>query len=141
MSKINIFLDDIRFPKMSHNVSKGLGDEFSDTDKWIIVRDYYQFIDLVRDRFNDINIVSLDHDLACYGEDGREYTGKDAANFLIDYCLDNDKTFPSWYVHSDNTSGKSNIISAITNYLKVVEGKDISNFRYYNSGIVNNKPV
>lgn len=137
---MNIFLDDIRYPNMSHNKNKGLGVDFSTSDKWVIVRDYFEFIDLVKRKFDKIKLVSFDHDLACY-KDGKEWTGKDASDFLINHCLDHDKEFPDWYVHSDNTSGKSNIIGSITNYLKVVENKDMSNFRYYNSGIVNNEPV
>ena len=137
---MNIFLDDIRIPSMSHNVSKGLGVDYSDKDKWVIVRDYFDFIDLVDKNFDKIDLISFDHDLACY-KDGVEYTGKSAVDYLIDYCLDNHKKFPDWYAHTDNTSGKRNIIGAILNFLDKVEGKDITNFRYYHNGIVNNKPV
>lgn len=137
---MNIFLDDIRIPSMSHNVSKGLGVEYSNKDKWVIVRDYFDFIDLVDKHFDEIDLISFDHDLACY-KDGVEYTGKSAVDYLIDYCLDNNKKFPDWYAHTDNTSGKRNIIGAILNYINKVEGKDITNFRYYHNGIVNNKPV
>ena len=136
----NIFLDDIRIPSMSHNVSKGLGVDYSDKDKWIIVRDYFDFIDLVDKHFDEIDLISFDHDLACY-KDGVEYTGKSAVDYLINYCLDNNKKFPDWYAHTDNTSGKRNIIGAVLNYINKVEGKDITNFRYYHNGIVNNKPV
>jgi hypothetical protein len=136
----NIFLDDIRIPSMSHNVNKGLGVDYSEKDKWIIVRDYFDFIDLVDKHFDEIDLISFDHDLACY-KDGVEYTGKSAVDYLINYCLDNNKKFPDWYAHTDNTSGKRNIIGAILNYINKVEGKDITNFRYYHNGIVNNKPV
>ena len=137
---INIFLDDIRIPSMSHNVSKGLGVDYSDKDKWVIVRDYFDFVDLVDKHFDEIDLISFDHDLACY-KDGIEYTGKSAVDYVINYCLDHNKQFPNWYAHTDNTSGKRNIIGAIINYLDKVEGKNITNFRYYNNGIVNNKPV
>lgn len=130
---INLFLDDKRVPSMSHNSIKGLGDKLS----WVIVRDYFEFVNFLTDNFNDINIISFDHDLACY-KDGVEFTGKTAADFLINYCLDNDKKIPDWYVHSDNTSGKNNIIGVMLNYLKNVEGVDVSNFRYYHNGIINN---
>jgi hypothetical protein len=137
---MNIFLDDIRIPSMSHNVDKGLGVDYSDKNKWVIVRDYFDFIDLVDKNFDKINLISFDHDLACY-KDGVEYTGKSAVDYLIDYCLDNNKNFPDWYAHTDNTSGKRNIIGAVLNFLDKVEGKDITNFRYYHNGIINNKPV
>jgi hypothetical protein len=136
MNKINIFLDDIRMPNMSHNVGKGLGIEYSDKKKWIIVRDYFEFIDLVNKRFDDIYLVSFDHDLACY-KDGVEYTGKTAVDYLINYCLDNDKPFPNWYAHTDNTSGRQNIRGTILNYLDKVENVDISNVRYFHNGILN----
>jgi hypothetical protein len=137
---MNIFLDDIRIPSMSHNVSKGLGMDYSDKDKWVIVRDYFYFIDLVDKHFDEIDLISFDHDLACY-KDGLEYTGKSAVDYVINYCLDHNKEFPDWYAHTDNTSGKRNIIGAVLNFVNKVEGKNITNFRYYNNGIVNNKPV
>ena len=137
---MNIFLDDIRIPSMSHNVSKGLGMDYSDKDKWVIVRDYFDFVDLVDKHFDEIDLISFDHDLACY-KDGVEYTGKSAVDYVINYCLDHNKNFPNWYAHTDNTSGKINIIGAVLNFLDKVEGKNITNFRYYNNGIVNNKPV
>lgn len=137
---MNIFLDDIRIPSMSHNVSKGLGMDYSDKDKWVIVRDYFGFVDLVDKHFDEIDLISFDHDLACY-KDGVEYTGKSAVDYVINYCLDHNKEFPDWYAHTDNTSGKRNIIGAVLNFVNKVEGKNITNFRYYNNGIVNNKPV
>lgn len=137
---MNIFLDDIRIPSMSHNVSKGLGVDYSDKNKWVIVRDYFDFVDLVDKHFDEIDLISFDHDLACY-KDGVEYTGKSAVDYVIDYCLDHNKEFPDWYAHTDNTSGKRNIIGAVLNFVNKVEGKNITNFRYYNNGIVNNKPV
>jgi hypothetical protein len=137
---MNIFLDDIRIPSMSHNVSKGLGVDYSDKDKWVIVRDYFDFVDLVDKHFDEIDLISFDHDLACY-KDGVEYTGKSAVDYVIDYCLDHNKEFPDWYAHTDNTSGKRNIVGAVLNFLNKVEGKNITNFRYYNNGIVNNSPV
>ena len=135
-----LFLDDIRNPNMSHNSKKGLGTDYSPIDKWIIVRDYFYFIDIINNHFNEIKLISFDHDIACV-KDGREYTGKDAANYLINYCLDNNKKFPDWYVHTDNTSGRENIIGIIINYLRFVEGKDISNFKYYHNGIVNERCI
>ena len=137
---MNIFLDDKRVPNMSHSDGRGLGKAYSSENKWIIVRDYFEFIDVVNKNFDGINLVSFDHDLACY-KDEQEFTGKNAADYLINYCLDNNKKFPNWYVHSDNTSGKSNIIGAILHYLRVIEGVDTSKFRYYHNGIINGLAV
>lgn len=127
-------------PSMSHREGKGLGDEFSDLENWVIVRDYFEFKHVVDNHFDQIKLVSFDHDLACQ-ENGIEYTGKTAADYLINYCLDRDKRFPNWYVHSDNTSGKANIIGTILSYMKNVEGRNFPNFRYFNNGIINDIPV
>jgi hypothetical protein len=137
---MRVFLDDIRTPDMAHKSGKGLGPDYSDKNKWIIARDYFEFVDIVNNHFDEIELVSFDHDLGCV-KDGQEYTGKTAADYLINYCLDNNKKFPDWYAHTDNTSGRQNIIGAILNYLKVVEGVDISKFRYFHNGIFNNKFV
>jgi len=137
---MNIFLDDIRIPSMSHNSKKGLGEAYQDKENWIILKDYFEFVKFVNDNLENIELVSFDHDLACYDGE-KEWTGKDAADYLINKCLENNVKFPSWYVHSDNTSGKSNIIGVILNYLRVIEGFDTSKFRYYNNGILNGKLI
>ena len=137
---MNLFLDDIRIPDMAHHSGKGLGPAYSSENKWVIARDYFDFVDIVNKHFDEIELVSFDHDLACY-KDGVEYTGKSAADYLVNYCLDNDKKFPSWYAHTDNTSGRYNIIGSITSYLKNVEGYDLSDFRYFHNGILNGVAV
>ena len=127
---------------MAHNSSKGLGDSYSKDYDWTIVRTYDDFIDVVNTKFDDIDLISFDHDLACFDLDGNEMTGKNAVYYVIGYCLDNDKPFPkSWYVHSDNTNGRQNIIGAITNYLDKVEGITYPDFRVYHKGVVDGRPV
>lgn len=133
---MNLFLDDIRVPNMAHNLSKGLGINFSDENNWTIVRDYFEFIKIINSNLDSIKLISFDHDLACYA-DGKEFTGKDAANYLINYCIDNNKKLPNWYVHSDNTSGKKNITSLMINYMKSVEKINTDNFKYYHNGFIN----
>ena len=138
---MNLFLDDIRTPSMAHNASKGLGLDYSPTVNWVIARDYFEFVEIVNKYFYEIKLVSFDHDLACVDSDGREWTGKDAADYLINYCLDHNTHFPDWYAHTDNTAGRQNIIGSIKGYLKSIEDKDLSDFRYYHNGIVNGKFV
>jgi len=101
---MKLFLDDIRIPGMAHNAVKGLGLDYLSTDKWTIARDYFEFVNIVNKHFDEIELVSFDHD-------------------------------------TDNTSGRQNIIGAINGYLKAIEGKDITDFRYYHNGIVNGKFV
>ena len=134
---MNVFLDDIRNPNMSHNYNHGLGTDYD----WVIITDYFEFVKFIKSNFDEIELISFDHDLACYNNNGVEFTGKDAADFLVNFCLDNHKKFPNWYVHSDNTPGKANIIGTILNYLRVIEYIDTSTFRYYNCGLINNRPV
>ena len=138
---MNLFLDDIRTPSMAHNASKGLGLDYSPTENWVIARDYFEFVEIVNKYFYEIELVSFDNDLACVDSDEREWTAKDAADYLINYCLDHQTHFPDWYAHTDNTAGRQNIIGSIKGYLKSIEDKDLSDFRYYHNGIVNGKFV
>lgn len=140
MKKVNVFLDDLRVPEMSHNDKKGLGNNYSSTDAWLIIRDYFEFVKYVNKNFDNIQLISFDHDLACF-KDNIEFTGKDAVNFLVDYCIDNDKEFPNWYVHTDNNSGRDNIIGLILNYISKVENKNINDFRYFHRGIINKQII
>lgn len=138
---MNLYLDDIRFPKMSHNKTKGLGENYSDKKNWNIVRDYFEFVDAIQNKFDEIEIISFDHDLACY-QDKKEYNGLDCVRYVIDYCIDNNKKFPSWYVHSDNVVGKKNMIDEIISYLSFIEKKDYKQqIRYYHNGILDNKLI
>lgn len=137
---MNIYLDDIRIPKMSHNKDSGLGENYSKKENWIIVRDYFEFKKLIDNNLSEINLISFDHDLASF-DHNKEFTGKDAVNYLIEKLLDTNIEFPNWYVHSDNTSGRKNIIGIILSYLKSVENKDISNFRYHHKGMYNGEPI
>ena len=57
---IKVFLDDIRIPKMSHNETKGLGMQYSNTKDWVIIRDYFDFINFVDNNFDKIDFFSLD---------------------------------------------------------------------------------
>lgn len=131
-----IFLDDLRSVDMSHNPNKGLGVV---TD-FVIARNDEDFIKLVDENINDITLVSFDHDLACFRE-GNEFTGKTACEYLIHKCLEVGRKFTDWYVHTDNTCGRENILGLILNYIKKVDGVDTSDFRYFHRGRVNGKFV
>lgn len=133
---MNIYLDDKRTPNMTHDTGKGLGHSYSFENKWVIVRDYFEFIDIIENNFDQIDLISFDHDLACF-KNGQEFTGKTAVDYLINYCLDHNKKFPNWYVHTNNPGGRQNIIGIILSFLKKVEGLDVYKFRHYHSGIIN----
>ena len=131
-----IFLDDLRSVDMSHNPNKGLGVV---TD-FVIARNDEDFIKMIDENINDITLVSFDHDLACF-KDGNEFTGKTACEYLVHKCLETGRKFPDWYVHTDNTCGRENILGLILNYIKKVDGVDTSDFRYFHRGRVNGKFV
>ena len=91
-------------------------------------------------RFGVPKLVSFDHDISSFDKNGKEWTGKDATDYLIGKCLDQGLTFPDFFVHTMNTAGRPNIIGSILNYLKHVENKKID-WRYYNSGIINGQII
>lgn len=127
-STYNLFLDDVRSPAGAfiHTSNPYYLDR-----TWIVVRSYDAFVKCIKD-IGMPEIVSFDHDLADAHYDPttwterfkyHEKTGKDCANWLVDYCLDNGILFPKWYVHSQNPVGSKSITSLILNYLKHCEGK------------------
>lgn len=134
---MKLFVDDIRTVTMSHNLEKGLGV----VNDFVIVRDDKSFMEAVDKNFDKIELVSFDHDLALVNENGDEFTGKKACEYIIDKCLDTGKKFPDWYAHSDNTCGRENIIKLIVNFMDKVEGVDVSGYRYFHKGYINGKFV
>lgn len=57
------------------------------------------------------DLISFDNDLGVgYGE------GYDCAKWLVEYCMDNDKELPEWYVHSANPVARENIEKLLNNF-------------------------
>jgi hypothetical protein len=123
----NLFLDDMRMPDDVVWVKLP-------QVEWIIVRNYNEFVNEVLT--NGIpNIVTFDHDLGLsdakvyvkalknnknvldYSE-YKEKTGYDCAKWLVEYCIDKNVTFPTYYIHSMNPIGAKNIEGYIQSYLK-----------------------
>ena len=138
-----IFLDDERKdPTVVHNQQRGLGIGVGKANNWIIARNYNQFVELVKNRFDDIDFISFDHDISSFDFSGKEMTGKDAAMFLTDYCMDNQKNIPDWFVHSDNNKGNENIRQWILNYMFRVENsidKMTDAYGFVNGSLIYNK--
>lgn len=123
---MKLFLDDLRTVDMVY--------PNPDTKEWAVVRDFYQFVNYIT-KYGLPEYISFDHDLGLehtkwYFENGghenppnpidtefKEKTGYDAAKWLVDYCVENNKKLPSWFVHSHNPIGANNI----KNYLKNAE--------------------
>lgn len=101
---IKIFLDDIRIPA---------------DDAWQIITTYQAFVDKVIDiDFDDIEIISLDHDLADFEDIRGEKTGYDVAKWLVNQAIMRNQNLPQIKVHSANPAGANNIIQYINGYLR-----------------------
>jgi len=83
------------------------------------------------------DIISFDHDLAFEhytpehlwtdyqlskeyqdAQNYKEKTGLDCAKWLCDYCQNNDKDIPKYYIHSANPVGADNIHFYLYNFSK-----------------------
>ena len=106
-----LWLDDLRDPIVF------LDQEYFKTHlvKW--VKSYDGFVEYIK--VNNLpDIISFDHDLGI-NDDGTEKNGKDCANFLIEYCMDNNLPLPQYKVHSANPVGLKNISSLFDNFNKI----------------------
>lgn len=132
-----LWLDDIRNPFI--NEEKKVPNNIHDWNiNWVL--NYEQFVKWI-EIFGLPDAISFDHDLADehyipeyfwdnYKESKKfqkwreqsyqEKTGMDCAKWLVNYCLDNNKKLPEFYVHSANPVGANNIIFLLNNFLKVV---------------------
>jgi len=121
----NLFLDDFRMPKDAFEYMKL--PIYISVD-WIVVRNYYAFITLIQNK-GVPEIISFDHDLADihyknivfdYTNENLEKTGYHCAEWLIYYCIDNNKELPTEVlIHSMNPAGSLNIKSLFDTYIKV----------------------
>jgi hypothetical protein len=124
-----IFLDDVRNP---YDVFKlTVNPLYENNEDWIIVRDYFEFIETVN-KYGNPDYISFDHDLSYdhYLEENQEdidydsldeKTGYDAAKWLVQYCVENGHKIPEFYVHSANPVGKKNIEYYLNNAKKYIE--------------------
>lgn len=116
----NLYLDDVRTPTQGN---------------WVVVRDYDEFVEaVIRIGLDNFSYISLDHDL---GEEAmieyytnvkhnniidysniNEKTGMDCCKFLVDHCLENNKSLPEINVHSANPVGSINMMSFLDNFFK-----------------------
>lgn len=127
----NLFLDDFRHPYDAFNIWK-------DTDflklKWVIVRSHDEFIKIITNRFSDgewPEIISFDHDL-----DDEHYeigektgykefdysltkipTGFHTAQWIVNFCKENDIDLPKFKVHSQSTVGRQNITTVLEEFV------------------------
>lgn len=130
---MKVFLDDVRSP--SECVSymyKRIGSlNPIYLEEWKVVRNYNDFIKVIRDNDTEITHISFDHDL---GEDVAENlvnsgfskrkaraskklvaSGYDAAKWLKDWYTRRKLELPIMFVHSMNPIGTQNIINLFNN--------------------------
>lgn len=94
MDRYNIYLDDERKCPEDH----------------ILCKNYYEFVELITERGLPYRIA-FDHDLGSGQPDGR-----DAAEWLVNYCLERKLELPRCGVHSMNPVGASEIKSVLRTY-------------------------
>lgn len=128
MKNYNLFLDDFRMPAHVFNYTSN---SVYLREQWVIVRNYDEFVKCIEE--NGLpEMVSFDHDLADVHYDEREHTDQDfydlcdektgyhCAQWLINYCMDNELKPPKTiYIHSMNGVGARNINSLFTTYEKI----------------------
>lgn len=106
--------------------------ELLERDEVIWVKSYKEFVEYIMD-FGVPDGIAFDHDLhekhyiiaqegwsSYYGKERplEEFTGYDAAVFLIKYCFDYGVQLSQWNCHSANPEGKENINSLLNNFKK-----------------------
>lgn len=127
-----LWLDDLRNPflDLESKVPK------IENSILIWVLNYHEFTMWI-ERNGLPDVISFDHDLAFEhytpehlwtdyqlskeyqdAQNYKEKTGLDCAKWLCDYCLENDKDIPKYYIHSANPVGADNIHAYLFNFSK-----------------------
>jgi hypothetical protein len=126
-----LWLDDLRNPFLN---LEGRVPKIDGTLIWVL--NYHEFTMWI-EKNGLPDLISFDHDLAFEhytpehlwkdyqlskeyqdSQNYKEKTGYDCAKWLCDYCLENKKNIPEYYVHSANPVGAENIIAYLTNFTK-----------------------
>jgi hypothetical protein len=135
--RILLWLDDYRNPYLLNDnwVKHWAPQWVGKLEDVVWVKSYVEFVKWIKDNGLPTQIA-FDHDLADehyapphvykaekYNEwektqEFKEKTGMDAAKWLVDYCMDNDKELPMWVVQSANPNGAKNINSLLTQFVK-----------------------
>lgn len=84
------------------------------------VKRYSEFVDWITE--NGLpDLICFDHDLSdihCNKSTYKEKTGFTCAQWLVDYCIDNDKMIPDFRIQSANPVGKANIEGLLNGAIK-----------------------
>jgi hypothetical protein len=134
--KTLLWLDDIRNPFLNEE-GKVPNSIYDWNINWVL--NYEQFVTWIT-MYGLPDAISFDHDLADTHYTPEEYwndyersktyqdiqiheekTGMDCVKWLVNYCMDNDKKLPVYYIHSANPVGADNMKGLLSNYLKHFE--------------------
>ena len=124
MSKIRIYLDDVRTPLPNPTTH--------DVPEWTVVRSYDEFVDKINEvGLENIDLISLDHDLGDTAmkewhtnvyhnykldyDNITEKTGMDCTKWLVEQWMEG-KPVCKVMVHSANAIGSANMMGYINNY-------------------------
>jgi hypothetical protein len=124
MSKIRIYLDDVRTPLPNPSTH--------DVPEWTVVRSYEEFVDKINEvGLENIDLISLDHDLGDSAmkewhtnvyhnfkldyDNITEKTGMDCTKWLVEKWLDGAPVCQVM-IHSANAIGSANMMGYINNY-------------------------
>lgn len=130
----NLFLDDKRTPQSAATYMHPDYGDMLLRKEWLTCKNYNQFVDAITNKGLP-EWIAFDHDLAdihysvvdttdwteYYQREDREMTGYDCAKWLVEYCIENKKLLPNYFIHSMNDVGLHNIKSYLENYKKHCE--------------------
>jgi hypothetical protein len=124
MSKIRIYLDDVRTPLPNPSTH--------DVPEWTVVRSYEEFVDKINEvGLENVELISLDHDLGDTAmrewhtnvyhnykldyDNITEKTGMDCTKWLVERWMDGAPVCQVM-IHSANAIGSANMMGYINNY-------------------------
>ena len=127
--KTLLWLDDVRNPFVADWLMQWAPEYHYEKDatthQVVWVKNYNEFVQWIET--NGLpDEIGFDHDLAdvIYSKRGNidmlkstwnEKTGMDCAKWLVDFCIDNNKIIPDFFVQSANPVGAKNITAYINN--------------------------
>ncbi len=118
---INLYLDDVRgCPGDTGDAPEGYWYDFKHNIRWYVVRTYRRCIEFLEQHKGEIEIFSLDHDLADYDAEGNEVTGYHVLTWMAEQQhLDQSYPLPkTMQVHSYNIVARPRMNAAIDQLYK-----------------------
>ena len=99
-----LWLDDLRNPFDTEANWTSVSPVPFDEIRWC--KSYNEFCEYIKTEGLPY-VICFDHDL------GEEHSGKDCANFLVEYCLENNQSIPYFASQSSTPPGKDNILGLL----------------------------